>query len=125
MDDRPEIKYLNRHIVEKVCISGPEVWLHLGIQLLDKKDLLALNVIESDVTNLRERCVKMFELWLEIQPHASWRKLISAMKNIHMYNLALDVEKLFTNEKPAVVDHQVFQEGECTQLSLNNAIHTV
>ena len=30
VDDQPEIRYLNRHVVEEVCGSGPEAWLRLG-----------------------------------------------------------------------------------------------
>ena len=111
MDDKPEIKYLNRHVVEQVCGSGPEAWLRLGNELLDQKHVAALNVIKCDVTESTMRCSEMFKLWIQRQPRASWRHLIIAMKEIHMENLASAVEKLLVNEEDATVDQQVVQEG--------------
>ena len=78
---------------KRFLASGPEVWFDLGIELLEQKDVAALNTIRSDATkSLIERCSEMFKVWLERQPRASWRHLITAMKKIHVNNLACDVE---------------------------------
>ena len=128
MGDRPEIKYLHEHVKDNVCASGSEAWLLLGIQLLDQKDVSALYTIGSDVTECSVRCLRMFRLWLERQPEASWRRLITAMKKIHMDSLASDVEKLLLSEKTskeiATVDQQVLQEGQhiLNPASLNNIV---
>ena len=111
MDNRPITKYL-RHVKEEVCASGPEVWLDLGIELLDQKDVSSLYAIKSDATkSLSERCSEMFKLWHERQPDASWRRLIIAVRKIRMDNLANDVEKLLARWEVAGVDQQVLQEG--------------
>lgn len=116
MNDRPEMKYINRYVKEEVCASGPEAWLELGTELLDKKDVAALYKIVSDVTECSIRCSKMFKLWLERQPEASWRRLIIAMKQIRMDKLASDVETLLLKEKTSegivMVDQQVLQSGQ-------------
>ena len=121
MNDRPETKYLNRYVIEEVCASGPEAWSRLGNELLEEKDAAALNVIKSNVTGSTMRCAEMFRLWLERQPDASWRRLITAMKNIHMHTLASDVEKLLASKEAVTVDQrQILQEGQHTYPSLYN-----
>ena len=123
MDDRPDLRHL-KYVKEGVCAFGPEVWFDLGIELLDQKYVTELNTIRFDVTKRpRERCSEMFEVWLERQPRASWRRLITALKKIHMNNLASDVEKMLINEEVATVDQQVMQEGQCNQLSQDNATY--
>ena len=116
VDDRPELRHLSRHVKEDVCASGPEMWFDLGIELLDHKDVAGLNVIKSDVTkSLSQRCLEMFKLWLERQPNASWRHLITALKKIRMYKLVSDVERLLASEsRVATVGQQVLQEGQHT-----------
>ena len=79
VDDRPEMKYINRYVKEKVCASGPEVWLQLGIEMLDKKDVEALYAIKYGVSESSTRCLEMFKMWLERQPKASWSHLIIAL----------------------------------------------
>ena len=111
MNDRPVTKYL-RCVKEEVCASGTEVWFDLGIELLEQKDVAALNMIKSDATkSLSERCSEMFKLWRERQTDASWRRLIIAMRKIRMDNLATDVEKSLARWEVARVDQQLLQEG--------------
>ena len=105
VDDRPEMIYINRYVNEKVCASGPETWLQLGIEMLDKKDVEALYAIKSDVSETSTRCSKMFRIWLERQPEASWRRLIMALKEIRMNKLAADVEKLLSAEQTVQLSH--------------------
>ena len=127
MGDRPEIRYLNEHVKDNVCASGSEAWLLLGTQLLDQKDVSGLYTIESDVTECSVRCSRMFRLWLERQPEASWRRLITAMKKIRMDSLASDVERLLlleqTSKETATVDQQVWRQGQHTQPSLDNGTY--
>ena len=108
MDDRPEIKYFNRHVKENICAAGPEVWLDLGIELLQQEDIAALKTIKSNVSDCTVRCSEMFELWLERQPKASWRNLIEALKQIHQNKLAFNIEDLLsvrqTNEEVVTVN---------------------
>jgi len=99
VDDPPEVKYINRHVKTKVCAAGPEVWINLGVELLDEKDVEKLCTIKSDSAECDTRCSKMFELWLRRQPGASWRQLIVALKQIGLDKLASDVEKLLSVEQ--------------------------
>jgi len=118
VDDRPELKYINRHVKEKVCAAGPEVWLHLGTELLDVKDVEALYMIKSDSSECGTRCSEMFKLWLERQPGASWRQLIVVMKQIRLDKLASDVENLLliqqTHKEGATIGQQALQDGQLT-----------
>ena len=94
MDDRPKVKFLNRHVRENICAAGPEVWLDLGIELLQEEDIAALKTIKSNTSDCTVRCSEMFALWLERQPKASWRNLIDALKQIHQNKLAFSIENL-------------------------------
>jgi len=118
VDDRPELKYINRHVKDKVCTAGPEVWLHLGTDLLDEKDVEALYIIKSDSTECGTCCSEMFKLWLERKPGASWKQLVVAMKRIHLNKLASDVENLLlieqTRKEGTTIDQQTLQDGQLT-----------
>ena len=109
VDDRPEVKYINRHVKENICAAGPEVWLDLGIELLQEEDVAALKTIKSSVSDCTVRCSEMFTLWLERQPKATWRNLIDALKQIHQNQLAFNIENLLsvrqTREEAGKVDH--------------------
>ena len=96
MDDRPEEKYFNIHVKENICAAGPEVWRDLGVQLLQEKDIVALDMIKNNKAELAVCCSEMFKLWLESQPKASWRNLIHALNQIHLNKLAFDVEGLLS-----------------------------
>ena len=93
MDDRPEMKYLNRYVG-----ALGEVWLQLGTELLDNKDVSALYAIRSDESKCTVGCSEMFKLWLERQPKASWRCLIKALKQINMIVLASNIERSLSIE---------------------------
>ena len=75
------------------------MWLDLGIQLLEKEDVAALLAIKSDVSECSERCSKMFNLWLERRPKASWSNLIEALKLIHQNKLASDIVNILSRRK--------------------------
>ena len=96
MDDRPEEKYFNIHVKKNICAAGPEVWRDLGVQLLQEKDIIALDMIKNNKAELAVCCSEMFKLWLESQPKASWRNLIHALNQINLNKLAFDVEGLLS-----------------------------
>ena len=90
--DRPEVRFLNRHVREQLCATGAQMCEDLGLELLGTKNNDWLQVIKNDNTNLRHRCSAMFQLWLRRQPTANWRQLIQALKNIRLNHLALQIE---------------------------------
>ena len=88
VDNRPEIKFLNRHVREQLC----EKWKDLGIELLGVGSNDALNVIQSNNSDVTKCCSAMFQLWLDRQPTASWRQLIEALKHLQLNYLAYQIE---------------------------------
>jgi len=67
----------------------------LGIELLDV-DLKTLDEIRNNCpSDASMCCTRMFQLWLDGQPEASWRQLIQALRepNIEMYELANKIEQ--------------------------------
>ena len=68
----------------------------MGIELLAEEDVQALDEIQRN--NPRDAstcCTKMFQLWLERQPDASWKQLVEALRepNIEMNELANTIEQ--------------------------------
>ena len=91
-NNRPTLKLLNK-LVKKSLITK---WYDLGIELLAEEDVQALDEIQRN--NPRDAstcCTKMFQLWLERQPKASWKQLVEALKepNIEMNELANTIEQ--------------------------------
>ena len=97
------------------------MWLDLGIQLLEKEDIPALLAIKSDVSECSERCSKMFNLWLDRQPKASWSNLIEGLKLIHQNKLASDIVDLLSIRKQSegvgTVDGQQILGQDLLQVS--------
>ena len=118
MDDRPEMKYINRYVIKGVCASGPEAWLRLGTELFDDKDITTLHAIRSDATTSNTCCSRMLKLWLERQPEASWRRLIIALKQIWMNKLASEIEELLSSsEEVATTRTTDGSSGETSNLA--------
>ena len=68
----------------------------MGIELLGDESLHALDEIQQNYPrDAGTCCTKMFQLWLERQPEASWRQLIQALRepNIEMNELANAIEQ--------------------------------
>ena len=99
VDDRPEVKYLNRHVKDNIRAAGQEVWRDLGVELLQNEDVIELDAIKNNRTELAVCCSEMFKLWLERQPNASWRNLIDALKQIRQIQLASDIENLLSGRQ--------------------------
>ena len=83
--DRPALRYLNKYVKEKACIK----WHDLGLELLEPEDGGKLNVIQySSHRDVSERCLQMFQLWLEKYPDATWEHLIQTLREVGLNNLA-------------------------------------
>ena len=60
-------------------------WYDLGLQLLEHNGARILKEIKYNCGNDASRCcMKMFEKWLEQQPHSSWNQLLTALVNLDM-----------------------------------------
>ena len=90
------MKFLNRFVREQLCAESENMWKDLGVELLDTKYHYALNAIKHNSTDVKDRCTAMFQLWLQRHPDASWRKLIQALKNLHLNTLAQQIELKLT-----------------------------
>ena len=114
VNDRPEVKYINRHVKENVCAAGPEVWLELGIELLQNEDIAALEMIKNNESECSVRCSEMFKLWLKRQTNASWRHLLTALKRIRQNSLASTIEKLLSVEQVSEETDQILRDDQLT-----------
>ena len=89
---RPTLKQLNKL---KKSISFK--WHDLGIELLEPEDIRTLDEIQSNYPrDASTCCTKMFQLWLDKQPEASWEQLIKALRDIDLN--ATELELLSINE---------------------------
>ena len=83
--DRPTIALFNKF----VRVGVVKKWKDLGVQLLGSSHFGQLDVIELDNPNsVEERCTKMFQYWLDVEPTATWNKLILALKEIGLNTLS-------------------------------------
>ena len=90
--NRPTLKLLNK----LVKVSATAKWYDLGVELLAEEDVQALDEIQSNYPrDASTCCTKMFQLWLDRQPAASWRQLIEALRepNIELKELANAIEQ--------------------------------
>ena len=81
---------LKKHVVPLVGTK----WYYLGLELLETKYKIELNVIEEYYRNVRVCCKKMFSIWLNTDELASWDKLIIALRNVQLNYVASDIERL-------------------------------
>ena len=91
-NNRPTLKLLNKLVKRSVTTK----WYDLGVELLAEEDVQALDEIQrNNPRDVSTCCTKMFQLWLERQPDASWRQLIQALRepNIEMNELANTIEQ--------------------------------
>ena len=79
------------HVIPSVAAK----WYDLGLMLLDPKYENELNTIEADTRNdAATSCRKMFSKWLNTDELASWDKLIKALSDVKLINVADDIEQL-------------------------------
>jgi len=89
----PSLKYLNRYVKKQVGSK----WYDLGVELLEADDVATLNAIRSEhPSDLSTCCTKMFTIWLDKQPTATWNQLIEALRQpgIELNGLATEIEQM-------------------------------
>ena len=72
------------------------MWKDLGLELLGLESNNALGIIKNNNSDVRNCCSAMFQLWLDRQPAASWRRLIEALKQLQLNYLANQIELTLT-----------------------------
>jgi len=75
----------------------------LGIELLEADDVRKLNNIRSEHPADLDSCsAKLFELWLDTQPTASWNQLIKSLRQpgVDLGNLATKIEQMLLQPTP-------------------------
>jgi len=84
---------------------------------MEQDDVHELNVIKSSITNKVECCSKMFTLWRQKTPKASWKQLIEALKEVKLTQLASELEGLLTPsveccvEQESTISQQLEKQG--------------
>lgn len=74
IESTPSLAYLSEHITPKYAADWSVIGMLLGIPSGE------LKIIEAEnPTDLKWCCNKMLEKWLEIDPTASWKKLLTAI----------------------------------------------
>ena len=91
--------YLDKHVRPGLCAAcdvNPQAWKDLG-KVLMPDAIAELSTISQDH---RDRvincCSRMFQLWLQRKPNASWKQLIMALKEINLNTLASQIEGMLT-----------------------------
>jgi len=72
-------------------------WHDLGVELLEADDVATLNAIRSEhPSDLSACCTRMFTIWLDKQPTATWNQLIEALRQpgIELNGLATEIEQM-------------------------------
>ena len=77
--DRPDMRDLDKHIVEQQAAQ----WERLGLQLGLKNYHIA-NISRDNPNRAVTCCREMLQKWLEIDLSATWCKLDDAIKNIKL-----------------------------------------
>ena len=68
--------------------------IYLGTQLLEEKFIHQLRIIQKDSAHdVESSWCKMLQYWLDINPKASWKKLIDALENIGQITLADQIKQ--------------------------------
>ena len=87
--DKPTIKALHIHVKDEVALE----WYDLGVQLLSEEHRKRLDIIRGDNPQVGGCCTEMFKCWLDVDPEASWNKLIEALKMIGKIALAEKIKR--------------------------------
>ena len=95
VNDCPDDEYLNKYVREKVSAADTNKWRDLGIVLMGQDAVPSLDVIRVDYpNNVKECCSRMFTKWRQRTPKASWKRLIEALKEVKLTQLASELEEL-------------------------------
>ena len=73
-------------------------WYDLGLQLLDPKYEIELDIIEGDKNDTKTSCRQMLIKWLSTDKLASWDKVIKALTHIELNNVASNIQHLLGGE---------------------------
>ena len=87
--DKPTLKLFIEYVRDEVAPK----WYDFGIQLLQDEYIAKLNNIAHNHSKIEECCNAMFSLWLEIDPEASWDRLIEALSKIGLKALAVNIKE--------------------------------
>ena len=87
---RPFLRDLVNRVLPHVAVK----WYELGLELLHLANEHELKIIEKDAKDdAKMSCMKMFEKWLDSDEEASWEKLIQALRDIELDEVASDIEE--------------------------------
>ena len=76
-DERPDMRDVNRYIVEQQAAQWERLGLELGL-----KDYHIANISKDHPNRSVTCCREMLQKWLHIDPSATWDKLDDAVKKI-------------------------------------------
>ena len=83
-----------RDLVNRVLPHVAVKWYELGLELLDPANEHELEIIEKDAKDdAKMGCRKMFKKWLDSDEEASWEKVIQALTDIELDEVASDIEE--------------------------------
>ena len=87
---RPVLRDLVNRVLPHVAVK----WYELGLELLDPANEHELEIIEKDAKDdAKMGCRKMFKKWLDSDEEASWEKVIQALTDIELDEVASDIEE--------------------------------
>lgn len=89
---KPTKRKILNYVVPRVATH----WYVLGIQLLSEKEESELDIIKSNHTDNKDRCMEMFWHWLKVDINASWQQLLEALHSpaVGLPVVAVDLEKI-------------------------------
>ena len=89
--DCPALKFLNKYVKAEASTK----WHDLGLELLEPGDEGKLNQIERNHPQDNGECCKqMFRLWLQKCPDATWNRLMQALREVGLNQLASKIDGL-------------------------------
>ena len=95
------IKYLNKYVRERVCAADTDKWRDLGIVLMGQDAVYVLDIIRINHPNyIEECCTRMFTVWHQRTPKASWKQLIEGLKEVELTQLASELKRLLQPTEP-------------------------
>ena len=86
LNDTPTLQELDHYITDMAPFYYD---IGLELDIVNSK----LKIIKSDPSfpDLNEKCLKMLELWLEVDPSATWKKLYDALQETKLSVVAEQV----------------------------------
>ena len=116
---RPTEQYLNRLFIKNYATKWRDIGLELNITGNN------LDIIKTDNPNeVQKRCRGILKVWLDIDPEASWEKLLHAVEatDKHHHSVSVSVE---TGESLLSVEtyHSLLYVGKIMLLLFNSQIN--